>query len=215
MAYNEFFTNLTEMEIYNEIVFRSLDSLVFCPDNPKNHSEEDVADLAAKLQQDPLFFKSRPILLSDRTGELMIIGGEGRCRAARSIGMTEAPTFLFEGLTEEDEARIMQEDNSHTGKWDDEKLQSLAAKWGAEKMRAWAPDVKWSLPVVPPSEEELDGVHVSTIPLPGIIGDEKTTMERIIINYRPEQAGELAEMLGIDKIVKILYTVDELKGGSR
>lgn len=36
-------------------------------------------------------------------------------------------------------------------------------------------------------------------------------MQRVIINYYPDQAKQVAEMLGLDEIEKVLYRFDELK----
>lgn len=126
-----------------EIVERDPKSFAFHPSNPRDHSDESVARLAESIQEDPLYFRGRPILLSDRTGELVVIGGEGRTRAAILLGLDSVPSVVFHGLTEEDEVRIMQKDNSHTGKWDDAKLVELADKWGVDKIKNWSPDVKW------------------------------------------------------------------------
>lgn len=144
------------MEIYNKTISRPLADLHFHPANPRDHSEESTKRLAESIKEDPTYFEAHPILLSDRTGELVIIGGEGRCRAARFLGMTEAPTFLFEGLTEEDEVRIMQKDNSHTGKWDDTKLAEMAQRWGKDKIKMWSPEVTWKT-----NEEKKDRPDLS------------------------------------------------------
>ena len=129
-----------------EIVERDPKSFAFHPSNPRDHSDESVARLAESIQEDPLYFRGRPILLSDRTGELVVIGGEGRTRAAILLGLDSVPSVVFHGLTEEDEIRIMQKDNSHSGKWDDVKLQELANKWGEEKIKTWSPNVHWIRP---------------------------------------------------------------------
>lgn len=120
-----------------EIVERDPKSFAFHPSNPRDHSDESVARLAESIQEDPLYFRGRPILLSDRTGELVVIGGEGRTRSALLLGLDSVPSVVFHGLTEEDEIRIMQKDNTHSGQWDFEKLQKLASTWGAEKLKRW------------------------------------------------------------------------------
>ncbi len=130
-------------EIYNKTILRPLAGLQFHPSNPRIHSEDSTKRLAASIQEDPAYFEAHPILLSDRTGELVIIGGEGRCRAARLLGMEKAPTFLFQGLTEEDEVRIMQKDNSHSGKWDGAKLEQMAKKFGEAKIKTWTQGLEW------------------------------------------------------------------------
>ncbi len=48
--------------------------------------------------------------------------------------------------------------------------------------------------------------------LPKIEGDDKTTMERVIIVYKPEQAATIAKMLGLEKIDKVVYDLDEITG---
>ena len=124
----------------------------FHPSNPRDHSDESVARLAESIQEDPMYFRGRPILLSDRTGELVVIGGEGRTRAALLLGMDSVPSVVFHGLDEESEIRIMQKDNSHSGRWSEAKLQALAEKWGKDKLREWSPDVHFATPI---SEDEV------------------------------------------------------------
>lgn len=111
-----------------EIVYRKLADLVVNPDNPRKSTPEGVKALAKSIKDNPDFFEARPILLSDRTGKLMIIGGERRSEAARSLGMEEVPTILLSGLSEEREHEIMIRDNTHSGIWDEMKLR----QWGGK-----------------------------------------------------------------------------------
>lgn len=143
-----------------EIVERDPKSFAFHPSNPRDHSDESVARLAESIQEDPLYFRGRPILLSDRTGELVVIGGEGRTRAAILLGLDSVPSVVFHGLTEEDEVRIMQKDNSHTGKWDDAKLAEMASKWGAEKVNNWSPNVVWQQ-ITRLKQKETGEIHIN------------------------------------------------------
>ena len=109
--------------------------------NPKNprkwKDEKEIDELAKSISDNPDFFEARPILLSDRTGVLMIIGGERRWEAAKKLGLEEAPSYLFHGLTEEREDEIMHRDNVHSGVWDKEKLAEITKKWGADKVASW------------------------------------------------------------------------------
>ena len=112
--------------------------------NPKNprkwKNDSEIRNLAESIRKNPDFFEARPILLSDRTGVLMIIGGERRWEAARHLGLTQAPSYLFHNLTEEREDEIMNRDNVHSGVWDEAKLQS----WNKEQLQSWGVDgVKW------------------------------------------------------------------------
>lgn len=61
-----------------EIVYRKLSELKRNPKNPRKGTKEAVAKLAESIKSNGKFFEARPILLSDRTGELVIIAGERR-----------------------------------------------------------------------------------------------------------------------------------------
>ena len=120
-----------------EIVYRKLADLVVNPDNPRKSTPESVKALAKSINDNPDFFEARPILLSDRTGKLMIIGGERRSEAARSLGMEEVPTILLSGLSEEREREIMIKDNTHSGEWD---YEALNHSWDKDKLESWGVD---------------------------------------------------------------------------
>ena len=116
-----------------EIVYRLLSELKPNPKNPRKSTPEAVAKLAESIRENPKFFEARPILLSDRTGELVIIGGERRSEAARLLSMEKAPTILFSGLTEAQEDEIMIKDNTHAGIWDKSKLDT----WSRSRLKDW------------------------------------------------------------------------------
>lgn len=116
-----------------EIIERDPRTFHFHPANPRDHSDEAVATLAESIQEDPLYFRGRPVLLSDRTGELVVIGGEGRTRAALLLGLDTVPSVVFHGLDEESEGRIMIKDNTHSGEWNIERLRN----WNRAKLKMW------------------------------------------------------------------------------
>lgn len=123
-----------------EIVYRNLSEIKPNPKNPRKGTKEAVEKLAESIKGNPKFFEARPILLSDRTGELVIIGGERRSEAARLLGMETVPTILLSGLSESQEDEILIKDNTHAGVWDEQKLQA----WGKEQLQGWNVDgVKW------------------------------------------------------------------------
>lgn len=127
-----------------EIVYRKLVDLKPHPDNPRKVKDENaIADFAEKIRTNPKHFEARPILLSNRTGELVIIGGERRWESAAYLGWESAPTILIEGLTEDEETRILFEDNTHIGIWDEKKL----AQWDKKKLQGWGVELpKWEKP---------------------------------------------------------------------
>lgn len=111
------------------------------PKNPRRQGPQGVKDLAESIKGNPAFFEARPILLSDRTGKLVIIGGERRSEAAEVLGLEEVPTILIPGLTEAQEDEIMVKDNTHSGVWDGKKLEA----WKAADLKKWGIE-DWAIP---------------------------------------------------------------------
>lgn len=121
-----------------EIVYRPLSALKPNPKNPRKATRDAVANLAESIKENPQFFEARPILLSDRTGEFIIIGGERRSEAAKLLGMESVPTILLSGLTEAEEDEILIKDNTHAGVWDEKKL----ARWDKGTLQSWGAEVR-------------------------------------------------------------------------
>ena len=120
-----------------EIVYRNISELKPNPKNPRVATDEEIASLARSISENPKYFEARPVLLSDRTGEFVIIGGEQRTKAAKSLNLQKVPTILFSGLDEDSEDEIMILDNTHAGRWDGAKLDNwqnhMLRKWGMKK----------------------------------------------------------------------------------
>lgn len=116
-----------------EIVYRKLKDLKPNPKNPRLATPEEIKLLAESIQGNPKFFEARPILLSDRTGELVIIAGERRSEAAKLLGLEKVPTILISGLTEQEEDEILIKDNTHAGVWDRKKMDV----WSRHQLKQW------------------------------------------------------------------------------
>ena len=110
-----------------EIVYRKLSDIKPNPKNPRSATEEEIKALAESIRSNPKFFEARPILLSDRTGELVMIAGERRSEAAAMLKMPTVPTILIPGLSEDEEDEIMFKDNLHAGYWDRKKLDNWSS----------------------------------------------------------------------------------------
>ena len=65
-----------------QIVYRKLSEMHPNPKNPRKQGDDGIVPLAESIEANPQFFEARPILLSDRTGKLVIIGGEQAKEAA-------------------------------------------------------------------------------------------------------------------------------------
>ena len=120
-------------DVVERVVMRPLSSLVRNPKNPRKSDPQGLKDLCESIRRNPAYFAARPILLSDRTGELVIIAGERRSEAA----------ILMRGLTEEQEDEIMVRDNTHAGVWDSAKLSELSQQWQG-KIPIWGAPKEWN-----------------------------------------------------------------------
>ena len=105
----------------NEIVYRKISDLTLLENNPRKISSKDMAKLVDSIRING-FYQHRPLPLSDRTGKLVVLGGHQRIKAAKKLKMTEVPTILYQGLTEEQEAEIVLRDNINNGQWDENLL---------------------------------------------------------------------------------------------
>lgn len=61
--------------------------------NPRTHSEEQIAQIAASIQE---FGWTNPIIMDGKNG---IVAGHGRLRAALKLGMEQVPIIELAGLT--------------------------------------------------------------------------------------------------------------------
>lgn len=91
----------------------------------------------------------RPFLLSNRTGELVIIGWNMRYEACRKLKIEEVPTHLIEWLTEDDEKEIIIRDNVSNGEWD---MDMLANEWADQPLGEWW--LKADIPMITEEEKE-------------------------------------------------------------
>jgi len=125
-----------------QIVYRKTSELEKLGGNPRYIYEDDMARLKQSIQDNPDYFECRPIILSDRTGSLVIIAGNMRYEAARQLGMEEVPTVLMHGLSENREKEIVIRDNVSNGRWDYDILANET--WGTtEDLGDWGVDISF------------------------------------------------------------------------
>tara|TARA_R100001198_G_C5191805_1_gene184191 strand:+ start:448 stop:1047 length:600 start_codon:yes stop_codon:yes gene_type:complete len=101
-----------------EIAYVSTSDLIPYVNNPRTHSEQQVAQVAASIQE---FGFNNPILIDEHNS---IIAGHGRLAAAQKLSMDTVPTILLEGLSEAQRKAYVIADNKialNSG-WDDELL---------------------------------------------------------------------------------------------
>ena len=102
------------------VTYRSIGELVPYEANARTHSDEQVAQIAASIQQ---FGFTNPVLVDEQLG---IIAGHGRLMAARKLGMSEIPTITLAGLSDEQRRALVLADNklAENAGWDIDLLKS-------------------------------------------------------------------------------------------
>lgn len=179
-----------------QIVYRKIEDIKLLENNPRYIKGDDFERLCASVQNNPDYFEGRPILLSDRTGELVIIAGNQRYRAAIEVGLKEVPTFLFHGLSEAKEKEIIIRDNVQNGRWDWDMLAN--GDWEVSDLADWGVDVSFLS-----QEEEID--------LEGLYEEheaaQKEKLKTITIEIPKEQEDKIED---IKEAVKV--TLEEWEG---
>lgn len=122
------------------VIWRKLSDLTPNSDNPRVIKKAELDRLKLSMLRNPTMINGKPILLSDRTGKLVIIGGNQRYTIAKQMGYDELPTVLFSGLTEEREKEIIVRDNVSDGEWD---WEQIANGWAdLDVIKLWGVDAK-------------------------------------------------------------------------
>lgn len=125
-----------------QVEYRAIADLKELPGNPRTIKKDQFEKLKTSIKDNADYFEARPIILSDRTGELVILAGNQRYKAAKAIGLKEVPTILLPNLTEEREKEIIIRDNLENGDWD---WDALANEWDANMLDSWGVDLPTDL----------------------------------------------------------------------
>ena len=118
--------------------YRNIKELKKLPNNPRLIKDDSFKKLVQSIQDNPDYFEARPIILSDRSGELIIIAGNQRYDAAKHLKLEKVPTFLIKNLNEEREKEIIIRDNINNGEWD----YNILEDWNIDNLKEWDLDVK-------------------------------------------------------------------------
>ena len=203
------------------------------PANPREIRDEKFEKLKANIQKYPELLEYRTLMVYPMpNGKHIIIGGNMHYRAMQELGYTEVPCVIIPAETPVEKLgayTIL--DNNGFGKWD---WDLLANEWSDFDLNSMGLDMNFMAfeqqPILapPPTSAtqtaqgatsfdgllppELSAQDLTPDDLPKIEGDETTLVERIIIVYPKDRAGELASKLGLAEINKILYNISELWG---
>lgn len=108
----------TKIKSAQKIEHWPLDRLVPYDRNARTHSSEQIAQIAASIQE---FGFTNPILVDGKDG---IIAGHGRLQAARELAMDTVPVVVLDHLTPAQKRAYVLADNklALNAGWDDELL---------------------------------------------------------------------------------------------
>jgi DNA modification methylase len=101
-----------------QIHYRAIDSLIPYIRNAKQHSDAQVAQIAASIRE---FGWGAPILVD---GQNNVIAGHGRLLAARKLGLSDVPVVPLEHLTDTQRRAMILADNKigENASWENELL---------------------------------------------------------------------------------------------
>ena len=118
--------------------------------NPRTIKKEDLDKLTKSIEKFWVI-EWRPFLVSNRTGENIIIWGNQRYEVCKKLGIKEVPVHIMEWISEEEEKEIIIRDNISNWEWD---WDILANEWDKEELEEWGLDVQFE--TVEPEAEEDD-----------------------------------------------------------
>lgn len=168
-----------------DIKYRPLASLKKHPGNPRTIKDASFKKLVQSIDENPDYFEARPIILSERTGELIIIAGNQRYAAAKEIGIKDVPTVVLPALTEEKEREIMIRDNISNGDWD---FDILSKDWDADLLNEWG----LSVPVWGENDPQKEWQD-----MPGFNSEDITSKYQLIVHFESlENKIEFSDLIG-------------------
>lgn len=127
------------------------------PANPRKATKKQIEKLKKSIQETPTMLQLREIVAYDNAGELVIIGGERRYDALRSLKSKTAFVKVLPQDTPIDVLKaIIIKDNTHAGEWEED----LLTGWDSVDLENWGLSVDWGeekpKKEKEPKEEEYD-----------------------------------------------------------
>ena len=93
-------------EVIHQVKQYKISQLRKHPNNPRILKDSAYQTLKNSIESNPELLEARPVILSDRTGKLTIIGGNQRFQVVKDLGWLTIPGVLFPDISEEKEKEI-------------------------------------------------------------------------------------------------------------
>lgn len=192
-----------------QVIYRPVADLKELPGNPRTIKKDQFEKLKQSIKDNADYFEARPLILSNRTGELVILAGNQRYKASKALGLKEVPTVLLEGLSEEREKEIIIRDNVENGEWN---IDMLANEWNPDDLISWGvelPDIQTTTEIIEDEAPEVNEQEPAKSKLGEIyqLGDHRLMVGD---STKTEQvaelmAGEKADLLITDPPYNVNY----------
>ena len=184
-----------------QVIYRPIADLKELPGNPRTIKKDQFEKLKTSIKDNADYFEARPLILSNRTGELVILAGNQRYKASKALGLKEVPTILLEGLSEEREKEIVIRDNVENGEWN---IDMLANEWDPDDLISWGvelPDIQTTTEII---EDEAPEVNEQE-PAKSKLGEIYQLGDHRLMVGDSTSATDVAKLMG-DQQVDLLLT---------
>ncbi len=164
------------------VQYLPLDDLEPYPNNPRTHSDAQVAQIAASIKE---FGWTNPILVDGHNG---VVAGHGRLLAAKSLGMGQVPVIELTGLTATQKRAYILADNklAENAGWD---FDRVAVEFGELK------DVGFDVEVIGFGVGEVAGfagtggsAEDEWQGMPEFHQEDKTAFRSIVVHLKDQDA---------------------------
>ena len=105
------------------------------PTNPRSWTKADIDRLARSLEETPELFEARPCIVYPYGDKYIVLGGNMRLTAAKTLKYKDVPCIVIPAETPIDKLKeIVIKDNGAFGAWD---FDELANKWDDLPLTDW------------------------------------------------------------------------------
>ena len=181
------------------------------PKNPRKWDREDLDRLKRSIEETPELMEARGLIVAQHEGKYVVLGGNMRYAAVKALGWKDVSAHIIpQGTPVQTMKEIVLKDNGQFGSWD---YDELANNWDDKPLNDWGVKA-WVVPstVSDAQAQEGDGATDGEGNQGGAGAGTLKAPERIIIIYPKDQEKVLAEILGLNEIDRIVYSVNELGG---
>ena len=119
-----------------KIITVNINDIKETPHNPRKITKKEFEKLKKSLEEDPEFLEAREIVVDEN---MVILGGNQRLKALKSLGKTEVEVKQVTGWSETKKRRFVIKDNIQNGDWD---MDELANNWDDLPLDEWIDEVK-------------------------------------------------------------------------